>query len=134
MPREHESAVGRYIEELPDEMKRIASRVRRIVRNAAVGITEELKWGMPWFSKNGRVCYLKGNEEHVTFGFANGASLVDPDHILEGTGKSMRHVKLRSVDDIRPRQFAQWVCTAARSNGKRSISPRTSYSGLRRRI
>ena len=32
---------------------------------------------------------------HVNVSFFHGASLPDPAHLLEGTGKYMRHVKLR---------------------------------------
>ncbi|WP_457333281.1 DUF1801 domain-containing protein [Rhizobacter sp. P5_C2] len=32
---------------------------------------------------------------HVNVGFFQGASLPDPAGLLEGTGKNMRHVKLR---------------------------------------
>ncbi|MND00145.1 hypothetical protein D3C83_186560 [compost metagenome] len=32
---------------------------------------------------------------HVNVGFFLGATLADPDRLLEGTGKRMRHVKLR---------------------------------------
>lgn len=124
MPKKPEPAVARYLAELPDEIGQIASRVRHIVLGSAAGITEELKWGTPWFSKNGRLCYLMANQEHVTFGFAKGASLNDPDRILEGTGKSMRHVKLRTVADVRPRQFALWVREAIQLNAKDAASPR----------
>ena len=117
MPKKTESPVARYIAELPDEIRRIAAGVRRIVLDTAPGITEELKWGMPWFSRNGRVCYLAAHREHVTFGFAKGASLSDPDRLLEGTGKSMRHVKIPTLDQLRRRQFAKWVREAVGLNG-----------------
>ena len=32
---------------------------------------------------------------HVNVGFIHGAALLDPAHLLEGSGKFMRHVKLR---------------------------------------
>jgi hypothetical protein len=32
---------------------------------------------------------------HVNVGFFQGAALPDPAHLLQGTGKFMRHVKLR---------------------------------------
>ena len=32
---------------------------------------------------------------HVNLGFFNGAALADPAHLLEGSGKRMRHVTLR---------------------------------------
>lgn len=37
---------------------------------------------------------------HVTFGFYYGAELPDPDALLEGTGKLLRHVKLRTLADV----------------------------------
>ena len=37
---------------------------------------------------------------HVNVQLADGASLPDPARIVEGTGKRIRHVKCRSVDDV----------------------------------
>lgn len=38
--------------------------------------------------------------KHVGLGFYYGTELPDPDHLLEGTGKLLRHVKIRSLDDL----------------------------------
>jgi hypothetical protein len=38
---------------------------------------------------------------HVNVQLADGADLNDPAGIVEGTGKRVRHVKCRSVDDVR---------------------------------
>jgi hypothetical protein len=39
--------------------------------------------------------YVNVFTSHVNVGFFQGASLPDPARLLEGTGKCMRHVKLR---------------------------------------
>lgn len=39
--------------------------------------------------------YVNAFTSHVNVGFFHGASLPDPAHLLQGTGKSMRHVKLK---------------------------------------
>jgi hypothetical protein len=39
--------------------------------------------------------YVNAFTSHVNVGFFQGADLDDPDDLLEGTGKRMRHVKLR---------------------------------------
>jgi hypothetical protein len=39
--------------------------------------------------------YVNAFKAHVNVGFFHGASLKDPAHLLEGSGKRMRHVKLR---------------------------------------
>lgn len=45
-------------------------------------------------------CYIAGNKAHVNLGFFYGADLEDPAGLLEGSGKSLRHVKLRSLADV----------------------------------
>jgi len=44
-------------------------------------------------------CYIMPHKSWVNLGFYQGASLSDPNTLLEGTGKNMRHVKIRSLDD-----------------------------------
>jgi hypothetical protein len=39
--------------------------------------------------------YVNVFTSHVNVGFFHGAALPDPARLLQGTGKSMRHVKLR---------------------------------------
>ena len=46
--------------------------------------------------------YVNVFSEHVNVGFYNGASLDDPLGLLEGTGKRMRHVKLRMGREVDP--------------------------------
>lgn len=43
--------------------------------------------------------YVMPLREYVNFGFYQGALLKDPKGLLEGTGKGLRHVKIRSVKD-----------------------------------
>lgn len=46
-------------------------------------------------------CWLAPYNKHVVLGFNYGAELPDPTHILEGTGKLFRHVRLETVADVR---------------------------------
>jgi len=41
--------------------------------------------------------YLGLQRAHVNLGFYHGAALPDPAGLLEGTGKSLRHVKVRDA-------------------------------------
>jgi len=40
------------------------------------------------------------HREHVNLQLAKGALVDDPEGLVEGTGKRVRHVKLRSLDDV----------------------------------
>ena len=43
--------------------------------------------------------YVLPHAKWVNLGFFQGAALPDPDEIMEGTGKMMRHVKVRSLEE-----------------------------------
>ncbi|MFK7913466.1 MAG: DUF1801 domain-containing protein [Pseudomonadales bacterium] len=42
-------------------------------------------------------CYIMPLKDRVNLGFYQGSSLSDPTGLLEGTGKSLRHVKVHSM-------------------------------------
>ena len=59
---------------------------------------------------------MKAFTTAVNFGFWRGADLSDPDGALEGTGDRMRHVKIRSAEDVDPERFTAWVKEAVALN------------------
>lgn len=105
-----------YLDALDDSQREIVLALRRIVLAAAPGAEEEIKWGRPVYSKGGMLCYVQAGRSHVTFGLARGAELADPDGVLEGTGKLLRHAKVRTKADIRKDLFAGWVRESAALN------------------
>ncbi len=64
--------------------------------------------------------YVAAFSAHVNVGFFQGASLPDPAGLLEGSGKRMRHVKLRWGEPV----------NAAAMNGLIAAA----YSDMRRRV
>jgi hypothetical protein len=42
-------------------------------------------------------CYLAVYAEHINLGFYHGTSLPDPGNLLQGTGKGLRHIKVKAV-------------------------------------
>jgi hypothetical protein len=108
-----------YFAAIPPPFRALAGRVRKIVRGAARDASEEIKWGMPVYTLHGLLCYVRFQPGYLTLGFyEQGTSLAkeDPDGLLEGTGANMRHVKIRSAQDVRPALFVRWVCAAAEQN------------------
>ena len=66
------------------------------LRQCGPGVTELLHDGMPTACVgNAAFAYVNAFQAHVNLGFFCGAALPDPSGLLEGTGKFMRHVKLR---------------------------------------
>ena len=109
-------SVDTWIAELASEKRQIAEALRNIVLNADSGLRETIKWGNPTYEKRGNVCYIAQAGDHMNFGFYKGAALSNPNGIIEGTGKGLRHIKVRSMDDIRPERFAGLVREAVGLN------------------
>ena len=57
-----------------------------------------------WFGFSGKMkdmfCYIATNARHINLGFPRGATLPDPDRVLEGEGKTMRHIKIANPSDL----------------------------------
>ncbi len=54
----------------------------------------------------------------VNLYFHQGTRLPDPEGLLEGTGKGMRHVKIRKASDIRPAAIEELVRAAYKLTGE----------------
>jgi hypothetical protein len=46
------------------------------------------------------MCYIAPFKSRINLGFLRGAELPDPEGLLEGTGKGLRHVKINRVEEI----------------------------------
>jgi hypothetical protein len=97
-----------------------------------------------WFGFSGKMkdmfCYIATNAGHVNLGFPRGAALPDPNRVLEGDGKTMRHIKFKSQSDLdRPfvRRYIQAAMEEAapagtRGTGKSVIKSTVKNSAKRR--
>ena len=56
--------------------------------------------------------YVNAFKAHVNVGFFRGAEIADPQGLLEGTGKFMRHVKLRPGSPVDAKALTQLIHTA----------------------
>lgn len=89
-----------YFHELEGEEASVARALRALVRNVDPSLSESLKWRQPVYTGERNVCYIAAEGDHVKLGFFQGALLADPTGILEGSGKKMRHVKVRRTEDL----------------------------------
>lgn len=56
--------------------------------------------------------YVNAFTAHVNVGFFRGAELGDPARLLEGTGRYMRHVKLRPGAEVDPAALTELIDAA----------------------
>ena len=96
-----------------------AKAVRALVKESVKGVEEYVSpWKIPAFDSNGPLCCFLVGKEHVTFAFLQGAALPDPEKLLEGKGKGVRNVKLRSVADVKRAGVKKLIVEAAKLNKK----------------
>ena len=111
-----EKPIDSWIAALEPTLRSVADGLRRVILDSCPDLVESIKWGNPAYEKGGLVCYLAATKAYVSLGFFNGAALTDSEGIIEGTGKKMRHVKVRNLGDIPDAQFSSWVQEAVELN------------------
>jgi len=95
----------------------VAKAIRTLVKKTAAGGEEYVSpWKNPAFDSNGPLCVFVLGKEHLSLAFLRGAKLPDPEKLLEGTGKGVRHVKLRSVADVKRPGVKRLIVEAAKLN------------------
>ncbi|MGA2750241.1 MAG: DUF1801 domain-containing protein [Verrucomicrobiota bacterium] len=62
--------------------------------------------------------YIGIQSSYVNLGFYHGAALRDPTHLLEGTGKRLRHVKIRTDAEVKNAAIAALLRNAIDSRRK----------------
>ncbi len=111
-------------------LQKVVRGLRSLVKAAEPGATITVNsWGIPTFEAKDPFCFYMVGKNHVTFGFHYGTSLNDPEGLLKGTGKNIRHVKLRTVQDLEQKGLKNLVLSAARLEGK---PPMKGMSGKRK--
>ena len=83
--REHAGELGAIAHHWFDVMRKCGDEVRELLHDGCpVACLGDAPFG-----------YVNIFTSHVNVGFFHGAALPDPARLLQGTGKFMRHVKLR---------------------------------------
>lgn len=109
-------AIADFVKALSPEHQRIVEQLRDIIFRSATSIEESIKWNMLCYFAAGNVCYIASYKEHINFGFYKGAEIMDPEKLLVGSGKNLRHIKIHEKVDIRVRAFTQLIKQAVRLN------------------
>jgi len=94
-------AIGAWMQQHAGELGEIAQRWFEVMRACGDDVRELLHDGHPTACiGDAAFAYANVFKAHVNVGFFRGAELADPDGLLEGTGRFMRHVKLRPGEPV----------------------------------
>jgi hypothetical protein len=105
--------IDRWMDEHPGELGAIARRWFEVMRGCGDDVRELLHDGHPTACVGDAAFgYVNAFTAHVNVGFFRGTEINDPASLLEGTGKFMRHVKLRPECDIDAAALTRLIETA----------------------
>jgi hypothetical protein len=93
---ERDPAIDAWLKEHAGDLGEIARQWFEVMRKCGDEVRELLHDGCPVACLgDAPFGYVNVFTSHVNVGFFHGAALPDPGRLLQGTGKFMRHVKLR---------------------------------------
>ena len=114
-------AIDAWMRAHPTEFGAIAERWFEVMRACGDDVRELLHDGAPTACVGDAAFgYVNAFRAHASVAFFRGAELDDPQRLLEGTGKSMRHVKLAPGRDVDANALRKLI--------------RTAYADMKRRV
>jgi hypothetical protein len=105
-------AVTDYIRKQKSPQKEICQHLREIILSTYPDIEEKLWVGVPWYE--GRY-YIVALKNHVNLGFTIKGLSEKELELFEGKGKTMRHRKFYSVEDINEKQVVTLLKVAEKA-------------------
>lgn len=114
-----QTEVNEFLSSYASDVRDLAMRTRALVKDLVPDAIESVHTGWKNIGyatgsgKQDQFCYITPQKSDVRLGFNEGAELSDPGAHLQGTGKKMRHVKLRSGDELENPDLHRLVAEAA---------------------
>ena len=106
-------AIDHWMREHSDELGAMACHWFEVMRTCGSDVRELLHDGHPTACvDDAAFAYVNAFTAHVNVGFFRGAEIADPKRLLEGTGRFMRHVKLKPGRDMDAGALKRLIDTA----------------------
>ena len=90
--------VAEYFEKQKSPQKEILKKVREIFLETLKNCNERSAWGVVTFAND--KFYIAAMKNRVHVGFAINGLSKEEIKLFEGSGKTMRHIKIHSLDEI----------------------------------
>jgi hypothetical protein len=106
-------AIDAWMRKQSGQLRAIAQPWFEVMRDCGDDVRELLHDGHPTACvADAAFGYVNVFKTHVNVGFFRGAEIADPQGLLQGNGKFMRHVKLRPEHDVDAAGLTKLIETA----------------------
>ena len=99
----------------------LARRAEALIRGVMPGVVQVawpkqkiISYGVGPKKMSEHFCYIGVFKKHINLGFYYGAELPDPEGLLQGTGKLLRHVKITGEEQVDDPALQQLVEAASK--------------------
>jgi hypothetical protein len=99
--------VNEYLKKQKSPQREILQKIRDIIHKTIPDVEEKMRWGVPTFA--GGKFYIVALKNHVNVGFAITGLNKDEVSLFEGTGKTMRHIKVPTLNDIDEKKLVNLI-------------------------
>ena len=117
-----------FLQRIPPQLQDIVLELRNIITSVAPDVAEVVRWGGLSYFHEGRggivsagICQIGIHEDHIRLDFIHGAFLPDPHHLLSGTQKAKRIVRIKKYDDA-PWDYLKELIIASAKFDPRSLA------------
>ena len=104
LPKAAQGTFDELLADVEPKLAAIARRLRAIIRAVDKSTVETVRlgdnaatYGVGPRKMSDGYAYIMPMRGYINLGFYQGALVADPERLLEGTGKGLRHVKIRSL-------------------------------------
>ena len=94
-----------YINQQPSPQKETCQSLRSLIQKTLPGVKEEMKWGAPVFGEG--KFYIGSFKDHVNLGFSIVGLSKEEIALFEGSGKTMRHIKVDKPENIDEKRIVE---------------------------
>jgi hypothetical protein len=116
MPKE--DPIDTMIAKMSPPVAKTVAALRALVKTKVPGVTEKAQaaWKTINFDRNGGLIAIGGHANWATIGFMRGTELDDPEGRLQGTGKTMRNVRIEPGTPIPRAYLSKLIAQAVKLN------------------
>jgi hypothetical protein len=109
------ASIQGFLERQPPFARAILDELRALIVEVVPEADASLKWGMPFFSVEGKMfCGLTAHKAHVNLVlYGRHEAYSDPEGRLSGTGKAGYHLRIESLDNLPREEIRVWLSEAA---------------------
>jgi hypothetical protein len=97
--------IDEYLSKFEPGLSALAKEMRHVVLDILPELDEVIKWGHLVYESERMICSIMVHKKHINLQIWRGNEIEDPQSLLEGEGKRMRHIKVHSPDEMKGDYF-----------------------------